>query len=244
MDVVPLAMAFAGLLAAGIIKGATGLGYASCALPFLVVAVGLKPAMALVLIPAMATNLVVALTTGHLRETVGRLWPLYIAMLPGIAIGLWLLAWVDQHIAVASLGVILIASSVFSLMRPELRLPTEWQLPLQLPAGLLNGIVTGLTGSQVMPLVPYVMALDLDPARTVQGINLAVVIASVVLGFGLAAHGLLTPSLLALSVIAIIPAIAGAAIGTRLRGLIPDQRFRSITLLVLAAMGAGMLLRA
>ena len=43
-----LALAGLGLFLAGIVKGATGLGYSSCALPFLVSAIGLKPAMALV----------------------------------------------------------------------------------------------------------------------------------------------------------------------------------------------------
>src|SRR6185436_20590924 len=56
----PFALAALGLFLAGVIKGTTGLGYSSCALPFLVSAIGLKPAMALVLIPAMATNVSVA----------------------------------------------------------------------------------------------------------------------------------------------------------------------------------------
>ena len=40
-DVVSLGITTLGLLVAGIIKGATGLGYASCALPFLAMTMGL-----------------------------------------------------------------------------------------------------------------------------------------------------------------------------------------------------------
>jgi uncharacterized membrane protein YfcA len=72
MDWSLLLMAGLGLFLAGIVKGATGLGYTSCALPFLVSAIGLKPAMALVIIPAMATNVSVAFTAGHFAETAGR----------------------------------------------------------------------------------------------------------------------------------------------------------------------------
>ena len=70
LDFWSVAIAIGGLFLAGVLKGATGLGYASCALPFLVVAIGLKPAMALVVIPAIATNIGVAVTTAHLLQTV------------------------------------------------------------------------------------------------------------------------------------------------------------------------------
>jgi uncharacterized membrane protein YfcA len=42
MDMAQIALAALGFLLAGVIKGTTGLGYSSCALPFLVSAVGLK----------------------------------------------------------------------------------------------------------------------------------------------------------------------------------------------------------
>ena len=52
--------------------------------------------------------------------------------------------------------------------------------------GLLNGALTGFTGSQVMPLMPYMLALNLEPALFVQAVNIAVVVASAFLGIG---HG-------------------------------------------------------
>jgi hypothetical protein len=52
-----IVLATIGLLVAGLVKGATGLGYSTCALPFLVSAVGLKSAIVIVPIPALAANL-------------------------------------------------------------------------------------------------------------------------------------------------------------------------------------------
>src|SRR5205809_2412119 len=94
-----LVLAAIGLLVAGLIKGTTGLGYSSCALPFLVAAVGLKAAIVVVVIPAMLSNVLVMSNTGHLRETLLRFWPLYAATLPGIVIGITLLVWIDQQVA-------------------------------------------------------------------------------------------------------------------------------------------------
>ena len=91
MDWPYLALAALGLFLAGVVKGTTGLGYSSCALPFLVSAIGLKAAIVVVVIPAMLSNVMVVSSTGHLRETLVRFWPLYAATRPGIAIGLTLL---------------------------------------------------------------------------------------------------------------------------------------------------------
>lgn len=236
-------LAAVALVAAGVIKGTTGIGYVSCALPLLVATIGLKPAMAVVLAPAMATNIVVALTAGHLREAMKCFWPLYLAMVPGIAAGVTMLAYVDQRIAVVTLGTSMLLYASFSLAKPSLRIPLRWQSALKVPTGLLNGFVTGLTGSQVMPLIPYVLGLNLAPALTVQSINLAVILGTVVVGIGLAANGLLTPSLIGASCAAVLPAAAGAMIGSWLRSFLPAEGFRTIALAVLAIMGASMILR-
>lgn len=239
----PIFAALAGLVLAGVVKGATGLGYATCALPFLVYAVGLKPAIGLVMLPAMATNVAVALQGGHLAETWRGFSPLYLSMLPGIAGGLALLNAVDPRIAVAILGVTVVAYSLFSLARPSGRLGAATARRLQVPAGFANGVLTGLTGSQAMPLVPYVLATPLDTGRAVQAINLGVFMASAVMLAGLVVSGQTAIQLVTLSAICILPALAGVEVGRRLRPLLPEARARQAILLVLLLSGLGMLLR-
>lgn len=233
----------AGLLLAGIVKGATGLGYASSALPFLVYMLGLRHAVAIVLVPAMATNISVALGNGFLLETCRQFARLYAAMLPGIGVGLALLLWVSADAAVLVLGVTIVAYALLALSRPRFELTVRAARLLEAPVGFLNGVLTGLTGSQVMPLVPYVMALNLEPARLVQAINLGVLLASLVLAAGLVASGAVGEALLLASVLAVVPALAGVEIGQRLRGLIPAEHFRAVVLLVLLVSGVGLLLR-
>ncbi len=232
-----------GLFLSGVVKGSTGLGYASCALPFLVYAVGLKDAISMVLIPAMATNLAVAIGNGFLVETCRRFAALYVAMLPGIAIGVGFLLWADPKVAVAILGTCIIAYAAFALMQPKLDLPSALVAPLQIPVGLTQGILTGFTGSQVVPLVPYVLATSLDPAKTVQAINLGVMLASAVLLAGLSVTGVITQWVLVLSLAAVLPALAGAEIGRRMQQYISDAVFKKAILVVLLFSGLGMLVR-
>lgn len=240
-DVEAVALVAVALMLAGVLKGATGIGYSTCALPLLTAAVGLKAAIGLVLVPAMASNLALMWSAGHWRETINRFWPLYLAMLPGIAVGVALLAISDGRAATAALGAITVVYVAISLARLEPALGPRLESRLKLPVGLVNGVLTGLTGSQILPLVPYMLALKMEPERFVPAVNLAVTIASLVMMAGLAVNGLLPLELALLSLFGVVPAILGTSIGNQMRVLIPKDRFRTVVLVALGAMGVTLI---
>ncbi len=244
MDISLVVVAVSGLFFAGVLKGATGIGYSSCALPFLVASLGLKDAIVLVVAPAMASNVAVLFTTGRLGCSLKRFWPFYLATLPGICVGVLLLASADKRIATQMLGVIICGYAILALLRPSLALAPAMAQRLQVPAGFLNGLLTGFTGSQVMPLMPYMLALHLEPALLVQAVNVAVVIASAFLGAGLWITGQMSAPDLSVSVLAIAPALVGVQLGCWARRHIPAARFKSSVLGVLLMIGMSLALRA
>jgi uncharacterized protein len=244
MDVSIVVVAVSGLFFAGVIKGATGIGYSSCALPFLVASLGLKEAIVLVVAPAIASNIAVLFTTGWLGRSLQKFWPFYLATLPGIFCGVLLLTAVDKRIPTQILGFIICAYAILALLRPSLTLDPATARRLRAPAGFLNGLLTGFTGSQVMPLMPYMLALHLEPALLVQAVNVAVVIASVFLGLGLWVTGEMSAPDLSLSILAVAPALLGVHLGNWARGHIPAARFKSIVLAVLLTIGMSLTLRA
>jgi uncharacterized protein len=229
--------ALVGLWMAGVIKGATGIGYSSCALPFLVTAVGLKPAIAVLVVPAMASNVMLVLSVGHVRTTVRQFWPLYLATIPGIAAGIYALTIVDQKYAIKLLGWLIVAHGIQSMLMPSYRLHCRAAQNLRVPVGLLNGFFAGLTGAQVLPLMPYMLALNLHPQHFVQAVNLAVITGSLFLGAGLMLIGMMSLEMLMLSVLAVIPALMGVQTGVRYRQGIDDRQFRKLAILVLTAIG-------
>ncbi len=239
-----IVFAISGLFFAGVIKGATGIGYSSCALPFLAAALDLKAAIVLLVAPAMASNVAVLFTTGSLEHALKRFWPLYLSTLPGILGGVSLLMWVDKRIPTQILGVIIAAYAVQGWLKPSFELQPKIAHAAQVPVGLLNGLLTGFTGSQVMPLMPYMMSLKLDAGLFVQAVNIAVVIASLFLGFGLWVTGTMSAPDFGLSVLAVVPALFGVRLGTWARQHIPAVHFRSIVLGVLLLIGFSLVLRA
>ncbi|UXX82336.1 sulfite exporter TauE/SafE family protein [Roseovarius pelagicus] len=239
-----IAAVFATYLFAGAAKGVTGLGFSTMCLPFLAVAVGLKEALPLVIIPSVAANILVMVQAGKFSATVRRFWPMLLATVPGLLIGLWMLARIDGRLAGALLGVVLVLWSLFSLAKPGVALapgPARRLAPL---SGFLTGIVNGVTGSQVIPSLPYLMALKLDRAVFIQAMNCSFTLSSIIMAIGLQRLGIFTFAALVLSVMGVGVAFAGVAIGGRVRDRLSPDAFRIGVLIMLVAMGISLTLRA
>ncbi|WP_343080234.1 sulfite exporter TauE/SafE family protein [Ostreiculturibacter nitratireducens] len=231
-------------LLAATAKGVTGLGFSTTCLPFLAVTVGLKEALPLLIIPSISSNLAVMHGAGRFGETLRRFWPMLVATVPGLIVGLWALALIDGRQAGGVLGVVLVSWCTFAYARPEVRLPARWERPLGPVSGFLTGAVNGLTGSQVMPSMPYLMALHLERNVFVQAINCSFTLSSVIMAVGLERLGLFTRDGVILSTIGTAFAFTGLKFGERIRHYLSPDAFRLSVLLMLSAMGVSLVVRA
>ena len=152
-------------------KGVTGLGFSTTCLAPMALVLGLKETLPLLIIPSVSSNIMVMVGAGRFRETTSRFWPMFLATVPGLLLGLWLLAEVDGALMGAVLGVVLVIYVAFAYANPEMRLRTGLEKPLQPISGFLTGLVNGTTGSQVMPSMPFLMSLHLDRNMFIQAIN-------------------------------------------------------------------------
>ncbi|MEP0562923.1 MAG: sulfite exporter TauE/SafE family protein, partial [Paracoccaceae bacterium] len=205
---------------------------------------GLKDAMALVIIPSISSNLVVMQRSGHLPETLRRFWPMLLATLPGLVLGLWVLSAIDGVLAGGVLGLLLLLWCVFTLVNPSVRLPTYLERPLGPVSGFLTGLLNGVTGSQVMPTAPYLMMLGLQRDQFIVTINCSFTMSSLVMAVGLNRLGLFSVDALILSVIGSAFIFFGLNIGERIRHRLSPDRFRIAVLVMLIAMGFSLLGRA
>ena len=238
-----LAVIAAAFFFAAFAKGTTGLGFSTTCLPFLVYAIGLKAALPLLIIPSLASNILVMRDAGHFRETVSRFWPLFLMALPGVILGLWLLNSIDGKLAAAVLGLVLVAYCIFALANPHLKLPSTLEKPLAPLVGFTTGIFNGLTGSQVMPVLPYLLSLNLEPNRFVQAINCSFTLSSLVMAAGLAKLGLMTIETAVISACGLVLVWAGIKLGTRIRKMLSPEIFRVIILAFLLLLGMSLAVR-
>lgn len=227
----------------GVVKGATGLGYATTCIPMLALPLGIKTALPLVLAPSVASNFVLLATSGPILPTVRRFWPMLVAAPIGVFLGAMLLGAVDGGTAGAALGLALIAWCAFSFRRLDWRLPAGLERPLAPLVGLTTGIVNGLTGSQVIPIAPFMMALPLAPAMIVQAMNLSFTLSSFAMATALARIGLLTVAAGLLSLAGVALAVLGVRLGTSIRHRLPERTFRRAVLAILAVAGVALIVR-
>jgi uncharacterized membrane protein YfcA len=217
-------------LLAGLVKGVTGLGVPTVSLALLAAAVGLQPAMALLLVPSFVTNLWQALAGGALAAILRRLWPLLLAAALTTWLGVRLQALVDGRLLSGVLGLLLCAYAAFGLARPQLPEPGRHEPRLAPLVGALNGLSTGLTGSFVMPGVPYLQALGLPRDALVQAMGVLFTVSTVALALGLADRRLVSADLALRSAGALLPCLAGMLIGQALRRRLPEILFRRLFL--------------
>ena len=235
---------FAIYIFAATAKGVTGLGFSTTCLPFLVMTVGFKEALPLVIIPSICTNLVVMKNAGRFKETLYRFWPMLVATLPGLFLGLWALEIVNGQFAAGGLGVILLLWCIFSYTRPHFRIKPQWEAKLAPVSGFTTGLVNGLTGSQVMPSTPFLMALHLDRNLFIQAVNCSFTLSSLVMMIGLNRLGLFSFDGIIVSVVGTCFAFFGLRFGEQIRQRLSAETFRLALLLMLACMAMALLYRA
>lgn len=215
-------------LMAGTVKGVIGLGLPTVSLALLAIVFDLPHAMALLLVPSFATNLWQALVGGNAWPVLKRLW-LFLGMASvTVWIGATALTRVDTAWLSALLGVLLVAYAAVNLAGLRLALPARqeaWVGPL---AGTANGILTGMTGSFVVPGVLYLQAIGLPRDMLIQAMGMLFTVSTLALGVALQGNGLLTAELGITSAAALIPAILGMVLGQNIRRRMSEQVFRRV----------------
>jgi uncharacterized membrane protein YfcA len=237
-------MAAAIFLLAGTVKGVVGFGLPTVCLALFALTTGLFEAMALLLWPSLVTNLMQALQGGNLLALLTRLRALLIPGFLFIFLGGMALGTGDPALLSILLGLLIVtyAGITLSGFKPS------WQRrhdgPAAFVTGALNGILTGMTGSFVVPGVLYLNAIGLPRDQLVQAMGILFTLSTVGLGIALGGQGLISSELSWLSIAGVVPAMIGMSVGRRLRHRLAEQTFRRVFLLALLVLGGFIILRA
>ncbi len=222
---------------AGFVKGVIGLGLPTVSLALLTATVGLIPAMGLLIVPSFVTNVWQAIQGRAFVSILKRLWPFLAATVIGTLLGAKGLTSFDASLLAALLGGLLIIYASLNLHRPKVpdisRIET-WLGPL---AGAVTGVLTGLTGSFVVPGVMYLQALAMPRDVLIQAMGVAFTVSTVALALALNDQRLISQELGIQSAAGVVPAIIGMVIGQRVRSKLSESLFLRIFFAALAVLG-------
>lgn len=244
MDTHILIIVYSTFFAGAFIKGLTGLGFVSLCLPVIALFIKLEEAIPLVVLPSLLSNVIMIYQTGRLKQSLRRFWLLYISALPGIYAGVLILNMVGNYAAKIVLGILSIAYSLLLLLKIEISIPEKNERILSVPVGLTNGFLNGLTGTQIIPMLPYLLSLKLDRNGMINAINLGFTLSIIVLLIIFGKFDLISLETLKYSIVGAIPVAAGIYLGGKLRHKISEERFKLAVLIILIIIGANLILNA
>jgi len=222
---------------AGLTKGVIGLGLPTVSLAVLTAFFGLKDAIPLILIPSLVTNLLQAFSGPHLKDLIKRFWSLLLAGVTGIFAVSEVFANSSSEQLSLILGISIIIYSGFglsSINSVNLTKREKWYSPI---VGIVTGAFTGLTGSFVVPAVPYLQSLGLTRDQFIQAMGIWFSVATGALAVMLGIRGLLPMDQNIISTAALLPAVIGMSIGQVIRRRLSEIRFRRIFFFSLLFMG-------
>ncbi len=240
MDTTLLAIIVAAFLIAGTIKGAIGVGLPTTAIAILGTGLGLREAIPLLIVPSLVANIWQILRGGALLELLKRFWLLNAIACAGVWLGTVILFAVEPTMLSVLLGLVVMLYAGMGLAAFAPRVPPHREAVLTPVVGLGAGLLTGTTGSLLLPLMVYLQALGLEKDRFVQAAGLSLLIGTIAWALSLAQQGALDGRAWLMSGAALIPTLAGMAFGQWMRDRLSQSLFRRIVYGLLLVLGANL----
>lgn len=231
------------LVTSAFIKGSLGLGFSTICLAILANVIDLKVAISIVVIPSLISNLMVMIEAGNFRFSLQTFfWMLFMAI-PGMAVGLQVLRQADNTASLYILSGVLVVYGCWGLLNRHFKTREHLVPRLNPVIGFLTGAVNGATGSQIFPIMPYLLSLQISKDVLVQTINMSFTLCSLIMLSALYyMQALDTKSIFTYS-LGIIPVMLGVWLGGKVRRRLSEQRYRQAVMVLIIVLGVLLLFR-
>lgn len=244
MDASTLAIAALCVFLGGAVKGVAALGLPLVAIPLLAWVVGLKSAVALLVVPMIGSNLVQSFQGGMFLRNLRAYWRLALAVLAFSLIGTQLLVSLPQRPLEAVLGLALVTLPLAIQRRKALIITARqrrWADPL---VGAVAGLLGGIAAYYGPPLMLYLLGMRLGKDEFAAAISLLYWIAAAGIFVGVYGSGAADLAMLGLSALMLVPVGLGMWLGQRLQFGLSETQFQRLLIGIYLATGANFLVRA
>ena len=243
MSVFEIAFVSFALIFSAFVKGSLGLGFSTICLAILVHVIDLKTAISIVIFPSLLSNLLVIFDAGHIKFSLKAFWLMFLMAVPGMLLGLQLLRQSDASGSLLILSTVLIVYGVWGIRNHTFRLSREVQKVAHPIIGFTTGMVNGATGSQIFPIMPYLLSLPISKDLLVVTINISFTLCSIIMLAGLYYLDELDVTSTMYFSLAIIPVMLGVWFGNAMRKRLNDDLYRRMAMLLLIFLGLALLAR-
>jgi uncharacterized membrane protein YfcA len=231
------------VLVAAFLKGIVGFGFPTTSTTFLALFLDVKTAVALVIVPNIVMDGYQMIRRGQLLATARRLGWVLVAGVVGIVLGTKLLVMLPAWVATLVLGLFTLAFVALNATSFSPRLDGRWERTLGPLAGLVSGIVGGLTNTPGTVLIILFYALGFPKHEFVRSIALSFVVLKLAQLAAVSHFGLMSSRLFGLSLGLTVVALLGFSAGLLVQDRLDQRRFNRAVLLFLGGTGLWLVIR-
>lgn len=224
---------------AALLQTTTGFGFALLVMPLATLLLGVRTAAPLVALAGLTLYIV---NLFRYRQAINRSTVLRLAIPAalGVPIGVWALGNLDEKLIQAVLGVVLVAYALYALLRPQA--PPLRSGGWIYPVGFASGCLGGAFNTPGPPIIVY-GSLQRWPRDEFRSVLQALFLfnSTLVIITHLAA-GNITASILQSWLLAVPALLLGVLAGSRLDRRLNNERFRTIVVVMILALGVSLTL--
>ena len=222
---------------AGLVKGTVGFGLPTIGIGLGALISDIPTAMMLILAPTFLTNIIQIWSAGSLPGVINKSWAFLVGSILLVPLGLRAVVSMPAFPFERVLGLTILIYSLASLkeFNPMMRMHQNHRLGIGL--GLVNSLLTGMTGSMSVPGVMYLRSLQLSTDDLLCAMGVLFLISTIAMGISLWWFERATQDLSILSVAMCLPVGLGVWCGTRIRQVLSEDQFKQIFLWAFAVLG-------
>jgi uncharacterized membrane protein YfcA len=227
-----------------VVKGATGTGLPTVAIPVMAGFVGVETAVVIMAVPTVVTNSWLMWIHRGQAGATRDLPAMIVAGFVGVVGGAWLLTNISAQVLSLVLAGLIGLYVTLSLTRPSLAFPPHITRYVSPPVGLLGGVLQGSTGIAGPAVATYVHGFRLPPGAYVFTLATQFQLFALVSVVSYQRFGLYTTERMWGSLLVLIPMLVAMPIGVRLGRRLERRVFDRFVLAVLAVMGVRLVVDA
>jgi len=232
------------LFLGGAVKGAIGIGLPQVGVSLIALALGLKRALAVLVLPIFASNLSQSYDRELFAPVLTRFWPLLATTFVFSILSVSLFGLIPEATLLIWLGILVIVLPTIAYFRPQLRITPQQEVWVGPVTGAMAGIIGGLSTLSGPPLMIYLACLRLPKNEFVVAVSLMFLTAAAGLALGLLLFGISRPSELGISAIACVPVFLGMWLGNKARVRLSESAFSTAVLLTYVLTGVSFIVKA
>jgi hypothetical protein len=246
LEIWQLVLAMGVTLFAGFVKGAVGFAMPMIMLSAFGSFLAPETALALLIVPTLVTNLAQAFRQGWRAAWASTVkYRVHIAMIViFIPISAAFVRIIPQPLMLVLLGVPIVLFAAVQLAGRSLAIRIEHRRRAEAGLGVIGGLYGGISGIWGPPLIVFLLSTGAGKQETVRVQGVVFLIGAVVLLVSHIFSGVLNAQTLPLSVLMVVPAMAGLWAGFAAHDRLDPVRFRRWTLALLFLTGLNLVRRA